>query len=171
MSRPLLINAAELLRRPGTERRLQLDTTVEGIGIVDRRFDPQASVDIDLRLESLSDGIVVDGEVRAPWSDACRRCLGPAGGQVTVAVHELYQHVVTDPDAFEIIGDQIDLVPMVRENLLLDAPVAPLCRPDCAGLCPVCGTDRNVSSCDCLTEATDPRWDALSQLKTNLPDE
>jgi uncharacterized protein len=171
MSNPLLINAAELLRRPGSDRRVDLHSTAAEIGISDPRFDADAPVDVALRLESLSDGIVVDGRVTAPWSDACRRCLGPAGGEVVAEVHELYQHTVTDPDAFEIVGDQIDLVPMVRENLLLEAPLAPLCRPDCAGLCPECGVDRNVTPCDCLTEVTDPRWDALTQLKANLPEQ
>ena len=171
MSNQLLFNAAELLRRPGSERRLRLEPTVAELGIADRRFDAAATVLVALRLESLTDGIVVDGELRAPWADSCRRCLAPASGKVVSEIHELYQQVVTDPDAFEIVGDQIDLVPMVRENLLLDAPLAPLCRPDCAGLCPTCGIDLNTAACDCAVTATDPRWDALSQLKANLPDQ
>jgi uncharacterized protein len=171
MFKPLLINAAELLRRPGSERRLVLQPTVADLGISDRRFDGEATVAVSLRLESLSDGIVVDGEVRAPWEDSCRRCLAPATGEVVSEVHELYQQALTDPDAFEITGDQVDLVPMIRENLLLDAPIAPVCRQDCAGLCPNCGVDRNVTTCDCLVAVTDPRWDALSQLKANLPDQ
>jgi uncharacterized protein len=90
---------------------------------------------------------------------------------VVSVIHERYQQVITDPDAFPIVGDQIDLEPMVRENLLLDAPIAPVCRADCAGLCPTCGIDLNLGTCDCLTTVTDPRWDALSQLKANLPDQ
>ena len=149
MSNSLLINAAELLRRPGSERRLSLEPTVAELGIADRRFDAAATVVVSLRMESLTDGIVVDGELRAPWADSCRRCLAAANGEVVSEVHELYQQVITDPDAFPIVGDQIDLVPMVRENLLLDAPLAPLCRLDCAGLCPTCGIDRNAATCDC----------------------
>ena len=109
MSNSLLINAAELLRRPGSERRLTLEPTVAELGIVDPKFDPSSTVEVSLRLESLTDGIVVDGQLRAPWSDSCRRCLAPASGDVVCEVHELYQHVVVDPDAFEIVGDQIDL--------------------------------------------------------------
>ncbi len=171
MSNSLLINAAELLRRPGSERRLSLETTVAELGIADRRFDSTATVVVSLRLESLTDGIVVDGELRAPWADSCRRCLAAANGVVVSEVHELYQAVTTDPDAFPIVGDQIDLVPMVRENLLLDGPLAPLCRPDCAGLCPTCGIDRNTATCDCDASVVDPRWDALTQLRANLPDQ
>jgi uncharacterized protein len=171
MSNPLLINAAELLRRPGSERRLTLRPTVGELGIVDPKFDPEATVEVSLRLESLTDGIVVDGLLRAPWADSCRRCLAPASGDVVSEVGELFQHVVIDPDAFEIVGDQIDLGAMIRENLLLDAPIAPLCRADCAGLCPTCGIDLNTATCDCVTAAIDPRWEALSQLKANLPEQ
>jgi uncharacterized protein len=171
MPKPLVFNAAELLRRPGSERRVSLGPTVAELGISDPRFDQDATVAISLRLESLTDGIIVDGELRAPWADSCRRCLAPAVGEVVTEIHELYQQVVTDPDAFPIVLDQIDLEPMVRENLLLDAPIAPVCRPDCAGLCPTCGIDRNLAACDCLATVPDPRWDALSQLKANLPDQ
>jgi uncharacterized protein len=171
MPNPLLINAAELLRRPGSERRLSLRPTVAELGIVNPQFDPEATVEVSLRLESLTDGIVVDGVLRAPWTDSCRRCLAPAGGDVVCEVGELFQHVVTDPDAFEIVGDQIDLGAMIRENILLDAPIAPLCRPDCAGLCPTCGIDLNTASCDCVATVIDPRWEALSQLKANLPEQ
>ena len=171
MSNPMLINAAELLRRPGSERRLDLRPTVAELGIVDPKFDPDSVVEVVLRLESLTDGIVVDGHLRAPWADSCRRCLAPAVGVVECEVAELYQHVVSDPGAFEIVGDQIDLGEMVRENILLDAPLAPLCRPDCAGLCPTCGIDLNSATCDCVTVLVDPRWEALSQLKANLPEQ
>ena len=171
MSNSLLINAAELLRRPGSERRLTLEPTVAELGIVDPKFDPSSTVEVSLRLESLTDGIVVDGQLRAPWSDSCRSCLAPASGDVVCEVHELYQHALVDPDAFEIVGDQIDLARMIRENVLLDAPVAPLCRPECAGLCPTCGIDLNTGSCDCVAATIDPRWDALSQLKANLPEQ
>ncbi len=57
---PLLINAAELLRRPGSERRFNLEPTIADLGIVDPRFDPAATVEVSLRLASLTDGLVVD---------------------------------------------------------------------------------------------------------------
>jgi len=171
MTSALLINAAELLRRPGSERRFDEQLTVAELGIADPRFDADSCVNVSLRLESLTDGIVVDGQLTVPWSDSCRRCLAPAAGEIVAEVHELYQQVMTDPDAFEIVGDQIDLRRMVTENILLEAPLAPLCRPDCAGLCPTCGADLNAGTCDCETTEIDPRWQVLSQLKVNLPEQ
>ncbi len=168
MSHPLLINVAELLRRPGSGRDLAFGVTPAELGLDDPRVAAGAPIDVRLRLEALSDGIVVTGRVDAPWTDTCRRCLGPAVGSTDSEVHELYQHVVTDPDAFELAGDQLDLRPMVRELVLLDLPVTAVCRADCAGLCPTCGVDRNSQHCQCSTTEVDPRWDALTQLRGHV---
>lgn len=170
MAYPLRVNAAELLRRPGSEKTIDLHATVAEIGLHDERFRESDTVDIHLRLESLTDGIVVNGEVVAPWHGICRRCATAATGTLRSDVHELYQETVTDPEAFPLEGEQLDLEPMVREVLVLDAPSSPLCRDDCAGLCPDCGIDRNTGSCSCNNTVVDPRWGALDQLKDILDD-
>ena len=54
---------------------------------------------------------------------------------------------------------------IVRQQLLLVVPIAPRCKDDCKGLCPVCGCDRNTEICACVTKQTDPRWDALKNIK------
>ena len=104
-----------------------------------------------------------------PWHGQCRRCLSDTSGVSVSEIHELYQRTITDPDAFEIVGEQIDLGPVAREAVLLDAPATPLCRPDCAGLCPVCGVNRNETACSCDGTVTDPRWAALDQLREQPP--
>ena len=170
MSNPLLVNAAELLRRPGSDRPLDIHVLLADLSIEDdERFADDAEVDVQLRLEALSDGIVVDGRLRVPWHGTCRRCLAETGGISESEVHELYQRTLTDPDAFEIIGDQLDLAPVVRELLLLDAPANPVCRPGCEGLCPTCGKNLNEGRCECTRVGDDPRWSALDQLK-DLPE-
>jgi uncharacterized protein len=136
----------------------------------DPRFAPDAEVDVQLHLESLNDGIVVDGVVSVPWHGTCRRCLAETGGVSVSEVHELYQRTLTDSDAFEIVGDQLDLRPIARELVLLDAPATPLCRPDCAGLCPICGANLNDARCGCADAPSDPRWAALDGF-TGVDDE
>ncbi|MFZ9157663.1 MAG: YceD family protein, partial [Ilumatobacteraceae bacterium] len=74
------------------------------------------------------------------------------------------------PDAFPIENDQIDLATMVRESVLLDLPDSPVCRPDCAGLCPACGADRNLGDCGCRIETPDPRWAGLDAIRDQLPE-
>ena len=63
------------------------------------------------------------------------------------------------PYATQLLGDQLDLMPLARDAVLLHLPLAPLCRDDCAGLCPSCGNDLNQSTCDCDMTIPDPRWD------------
>ncbi|MCU1368363.1 MAG: hypothetical protein JWN39_4002 [Ilumatobacteraceae bacterium] len=168
-ARALLVNAAELMRRPGSERDIDLHIGTEALGLTDTRFRPDDQVQIRLHLESLNDGIVVVGTIDVPWHGSCRRCLKPLDEDARSEVDELYQVVVTNPDAFEIVGDQLDLSPMVRELSLLDAPEAPLCRPDCQGLCPVCGIDLNEATCTCEAPALPSVWDVLDQLKVGEP--
>lgn len=165
MPDPLVVNAAELLRRPGTDKVIEVAVPLGTLDIDDERFPDGAEVSVRLHLESLSDGIVVDGELSVPWHGSCRRCLTPAAGVTRSEVHELYQRTLTDPDAFEIVGEQLDLRPVVRELALLDAPSTPLCRADCAGLCPSCGINRNDHECECAPPPPDPRWAALDELK------
>jgi uncharacterized protein len=167
-SRPLLVNVAELLRHPASRQEVRLQLPSEGLTVLDSAVPAGALIDVDVALESLSDGVVVTGRVSAPWEGDCRRCLGPAGGTLDVMVRELYQPKPDSDEAFPIVGDQLDLEPLVREALLLELPLAPLCRPDCAGLCPECGADRNDTDCGHHLVAHDPRWDVLDELRGRL---
>lgn len=171
MKRPLLVNAHELLRRPGSERRVEIDVPVATVGLDDPRLPADSAVRVDLVCSSLNDGIVVDGRVSVEHRGDCRRCLRPLMARVESSVHELYQETLTDPDAFPIENDQIDLVAVVRETILIDLPDAPLCRPDCRGLCASCGTDLNEATCGCVQDDVDPRWSALDGILDRLPDQ
>jgi len=59
----------------------------------------------------------------------------------------------------------VDLRPLLVEQIQLNVPMKPLCRADCAGICPICGANRNAGPCDCATEEVDPRWKALEAFK------
>lgn len=166
----LKINAFEMLRRPGTVKTVGISVDPATLDLDDLRIVPGSEVEIDLSCESLSDGIVVKGHVVANFQGECRRCLKPIVGRIDADVNELYQVTVTDPDAFPIEGDQIDLVPMVRETILLELPDAPLCMVDCAGLCASCGKDLNEGECSCPRQVVDPRWSVLDALRDRLPE-
>ncbi len=161
---PLIVNVAELVRRPGSQNEVRLAAPLADLRVVDSVVPDGCEVDVDLVLESLTDGIVVRGRVATSWESACRRCLEPVHGKVDVEVRELYQHEPAADDAFVFRGEQLDVEPMVREAVLLELPLAPVCRPDCAGLCPVCGVNRNEVDCRHGTVARDLRWAALDDL-------
>lgn len=163
----LRLNAVELLRSPGSTRPVEVALPAEAIGVDDQRVTGDVVVDLDAT--SSVDGITVHGTVDAPWRDECRRCLRGIDGVAVAHVDEVFQHEPRVDDAVEIVGDQIDLAPIVREYVLLELPDAPLCRPDCAGICPQCGADRNESPCTCDTSVRDLRWSALEGLQLDDP--
>ena len=170
MGRPaLLVNATELLRQPGQQRHIEVAVPMDAVGVVDDRL--AGDIAVDVLLPSSIDDIEVAGRLTVAWSDTCRRCLRPLDDVLLIDVDERYAPVDdtgmrrVDPEAFPIDHGQLDLAPMVREEVLLGVPDGPLCRPDCPGLCPTCGADLQAGPCDCPTELRDERWAALDQLR------
>lgn len=165
MANPYVLNVLELMRRPGSRKSVQLTAPVDELVIGDVTLPAGTECTVDLVLESLPDGITAAGTVSAPWQADCRRCLGDASGVASVHVKELYQKTPTSDDIYEFDGEQLDLEPMVREAIVFELPIAPLCRPTCAGLCAECGTNLNDEDCGHRSVPTDPRWAGLSGLE------
>jgi len=158
----LRVNAVEMLRQPGAVRAIGLTIDPAAVDVAHERL--AGDIAIDLELESTTDAITVGGTISAPWQAPCRRCLREVDGVAAAVVDEVYQREVTDEQAWPIDGGQLDLVPLVRQATLLELDAERLCAGDCAGLCPVCGIDRNEGSCGCVTDVRDERWAALDGL-------
>jgi uncharacterized protein len=127
---------------------------------------------LDLRMESVSEGVLVSGTVTGALEGECGRCLRPIGDELTVRIQELYAYPdsatdeTTDEDEVgRLQDDLIDLEPALRDAVVLALPVNPLCRPDCPGLCPVCGALWDELPEGHTHEQVDPRWAALQSLK------
>jgi uncharacterized protein len=166
---PLVLNVADLLRRRGTRRREQLTVpALAGLAVVGTSVPPGRDITVDVELESVSDGILLTGSVTATWRSDCRRCLTEVAGEARAALQELFEHGAREGETYPIKHDHIDLEPLAREALLLELPLAPLCREDCQGLCPTCGADLNESACDCTSTDRDSRWAALDELRDQL---
>lgn len=135
-------------------------------GPAETDVEPDTLVDVALVLQSFSGGLRAKGRVAAPWFGICRRCSLAVHGEARVALDERFvDHPEPgDDEAYQIENDFIDLAPMVRDAILLELPLAPLCREDCRGLCPYCGIDRNEASCDCAAPVH-PRWATLDGLR------
>jgi uncharacterized protein len=187
---PWLVPVTALRRQPGArreERRVGLigELSVAGSVVPDGAEAVAVAV-----LDSILGGIEVAAEIQAPWEGECRRCLRPLTGELHCQVRELYRSregahrpgygaaghgaaghgaaggaLDPDEDTYPLEGDHLDLQPLVRDALLLELPLAPLCCEDCRGLCPECGADLNTGPCDCRP-AGDPRWGSLDVLRT-----
>ena len=101
----------------------------------------------------------------APAKRAERMGTVPVGGELHIAVSERFGNApIAEDDLYPITDDTIDLGPLVRDAIVLELPMAPLCREDCLGLCPQCGADRNEAECSCVAPR-DPRWANLDVLR------
>lgn len=164
---PLVIDTHELTRSPGSIKAVKrtvpapADLRVELIGV------PQdAEISLDLTLEAVVEGVLVTGTVDAPLEGECARCLDPVHEEGRYHITELYNYPGRDADEDELFldGELLDLEPALRDAIVLDMPFTPLCRPECAGLCPVCGAKLNDDPGHSHDEPLDPRWSALDRL-------
>lgn len=160
---------ADILGRPGAHRDLALLGSLEDVGTALARLD--GPVDARLRAESVVEGVLVTGTVRAAAHHECARCLRVFSGEVELSVCELFAapgHLTEDREVYRVTDASIDLEPMLRDALTLHLPLNPLCGPDCAGLCARCGADLNEGPCGCTDDETDPRWAALTEVRARL---
>jgi len=159
------IDVRELLSHPGASSDERIAEPVEGLRNELVEVPADAPVNAELRLERIPDGIVVTGTLRARTTVRCARCLKEFDEPVEVRVEELFT-LAPDPDSDEYPlapEGELDPEPMVRDAVGLALPFAPVCRPDCKGLCERCGGDRNLGECRCA-EPVDPRWAPLEGL-------
>ncbi len=156
----------ELRRRPGTQRHVAVATALSGLAITSARVPDDEDLVLDAVLESIEGAITITGSVEVPWTAECRRCLDDVGGVLKIAVHEVFELRPTDGETYPIEGDEVDLEPVVRDAALLNLPLAPLCRPDCAGPAPDAFPALVAGEPEVEAEpAMDPRWAALDQLR------
>jgi uncharacterized protein len=131
-------------------------------------------VTLDLRFESVSEGVLVTGSAVAPLNGECARCLDPLTSTIEVSFQELYRYL-PDPDEDEndseerfLDGDFLDLEPAFRDAVVLALPLSPVCRDDCPGLCAECGAKlTDVGPGHRHGDKMDPRWGALAKLELN----
>lgn len=163
------INVSDLRRRLGERRVVPIDMLLTTLEVVATRTIDEPIIG-EITVESIERGVTLTGIVSLAWEGECRRCLEPVTGHEHVEIMDIYQ-VGAPGDVDEIVeltDDTIDLVPVVRDAALLGLPLAPLCRPDCAGPDP----DRYPTMTEAEIEAAaaraekppDPRWAALGDL-------
>jgi uncharacterized protein len=158
------IDVRDLLQRPGAARTVHVDEQVPGLHTELADVSEDAPLEGDLTLESVFEGIYVHGSVAGRFAMRCARCLKEFEREFDVAVDEMFARDPGPDDDYALDSDlTLDPEPMVRDAVVLEMPFSPLCRPDCLGLCPICGGDRNLDECP-GHQATDPRWAALEGL-------
>jgi uncharacterized protein len=166
------INVAQLLRSPiGTVREHDIDLVMDVTG-----GGNTSRLQGRVNLTRTDRGILVEGVLHTEVELTCSRCLELFRCPLTLKITEEYFPTVdvvsgtplAIPDelgSFTIDENhELDLTEAVHQYALLAVPMKPLCRPDCAGLCPICGQNLNLGECQCLPQEADPRWAKLRRI-------
>lgn len=148
------IDVADLLSNLGARRHVDIEASL--VGLAESAAKVVGPVRADLSLERIPQGIVVRGEVGVSWHAECSICLGDVDRPLTVHVDELFETEPVEGETYPIEGHQIDLEQLVRDNVLLELPLAPHCETPCE---PAGGADAEAEP------PSDPRWAALSELE------
>ena len=174
----MIVSVAPLLKQPiGAQADYEvaeapIDPHGENAGLLDAGA---TSIDAEITATHTNPGAYLEGKAEASVQATCSRCLKPIETPVHAEFAEQYYATIgvasgeplaeAPPDAKTIGSDfRIDLVPLLREELILATPLAPLCRPDCKGLCPVCGEDLNLRPHE-HEAAVDERFAELERLR------
>jgi uncharacterized protein len=143
---------------------------------VDERVNLSAPATVNGKIRLAGNEVFVNGHVDARAEVECDRCLKPVELPVNadfeleyITGSEYESSAVAELTEAEMSvavfdGEALDVDEIVKEQILLAVPTRMLCREDCKGICPQCGTDRNMGECNCETKEIDPRWAALKDL-------
>jgi DUF177 domain-containing protein len=173
---PMTVDITRLGRRPGS--MVTLRETVPSpsrIGLDMIAIDRGAPLELDLQVQSVSEGVLVTGTVAAPTVGECSRCLTPVTGRVQVRLTELFAYpdstteATTEEDEVgHVVDDTVDLEQPIIDAVGLELPFAPVCTPDCPGLCPECGVALAAEPGH-HHDRIDPRWSKLAEMLPPQP--
>ncbi|HEX2266760.1 MAG TPA: YceD family protein [Actinomycetota bacterium] len=163
------VDVRDLLEHPGASRTLRVTEGIPNLATELATVPDDRAIGAEFLLESVVDGVLVSGSVSGQMTLTCARCLKTFDTGFDLAVHELFSPDATEEDdEYPVVEGFVNLEPMIRDAVVPAMPFAPLCRPDCQGLCERCGGDRNFGECVCPPEI-DSRWAPLASLR--LPDD
>ncbi|WP_076480606.1 YceD family protein [Williamsia sterculiae] len=166
---PFVVDIRTLERKPGTMEQLHKTVVVdEPVGLDMIGIPAGSPIDLDMQLQSVSEGVLATGTVSGETRGQCARCLEPLNGTVNVFLTELFAYPdseterTTDSDEVRRVDhDHIDLEQAVIDAVGLDLPMSPLCSDDCEGLCTECGVRLAIAEPGHHHDTIDPRWAAL----------
>jgi uncharacterized protein len=175
----LVFDMRTLGRQAGSAKTQQLTVPApDDMRLELARVPVGADMQLDVRFEAVTEGVLVTGSATAPLAGECARCLAPLATSVTASFTELYlyardrhdkhdrfdENTEQDDEELHLDGDLLDLEPVLRDAVVLALPMSPLCREDCPGLCVECGVPLADAGPDHGHEdAPDPRWAGLKQ--------
>ena len=175
---PTSIDVSRLHRQPGSMLEIEREIPAPAdLAVAMARVPESSPIELDLTLESVVEGIWVSGTADVEVTAECSRCLEPVEWAELVDLQQMYRYPATDArgaliedaddsedETPEVVDDVIDIEGPLRDAVVLALPIAPLCSPDCGGICPTCGERLSEGEAPHDHPVVDPRWSALEGL-------
>jgi uncharacterized protein len=166
------IDLHRLRLRPGEVRRERVDVELDPFLLGGQRYEGHPeTIPVEVEITQASGATVFDLRLDARLAGPCMRCLGYAELEVDTTAREFHDPAAPPADDLRseyVVEDRLEVGAWARDALAIALPEQILCRPECAGLCPVCGKDLNAEPHEHVDEQLDPRWAALESLRDQL---
>lgn len=155
----------DIMNHPGEMRERERTFDVpEAFGEALASIPAGAEMSLEVRLESVHEGILASVHVESTMHAECGRCLAEFDAPFQIDFQELFLYTRTEADEYGVHGDHVDLEPPLRDAVVLALPFQPVCRPDCPGLDPESGAVRDAEVAAVPAAQIDARWAALAGL-------
>ena len=161
-----VIGVHDLTNRAGQMRELELDLSLENtMGTGAASVLAGSALELDLRLESIHEGILVTGQISTTASAECARCLEPMSWPLEVGFQELFAYSLAQEEDLLVHDEKIDLEQTLTDAVVLSLPFKPVCSEDCLGLCSECGMKMAENPNHVHEAQIDSRWSELESFK------
>ncbi|NLG36603.1 MAG: DUF177 domain-containing protein [Clostridiales bacterium] len=145
------LDISRLLKEPGSSMPFEFRETLENLNLGGERMDFDEPVHVQGVCQYTGKSFLTEGSIKARYTATCSRCTADMHASLDIPFQAVYTRGARDEgsESYPLEGNVIELTSAVADELLLNIPMRHLCSPDCQGLCPVCGADRNRTQCGC----------------------
>ena len=160
----MLIDISKILMKKGETLSFEGEepiTSIEDCPDVQKVLEP---VKVKGTVTNVKGSFEVCAKCEAAVLMACSRCLEPVKVKAQFDLDELFSNTGNEEEAETFEAESLDLTSAIKRNLLLNLPMKVICKEDCKGLCPICGSNLNQGQCGCKTDNIDPRFERLRSL-------
>ncbi|NLP14729.1 MAG: DUF177 domain-containing protein [Clostridium sp.] len=165
------IDITSILKNDGASLDIEHNEPLESNNFVAGDFIFDRPISFKGRMVNAGGVIKLDGRLTVEYSTNCSRCLKDIESMVNIDIQEDFVGENSDKtdEQYTYQGKYVDLEKVIKDNIILNLPVRQICDDECRGFCPKCGVDLNSSKCECHSDETDPRLEALKDFFKNSP--
>jgi uncharacterized protein len=163
------IDISSLLKADNASLDVEFNETLEELNEATDGFEFNDAVNFIGTLAKIGGIIKLQGKLKTTYAVKCYRCLKDISGNLDINVKENFVNSENNSDSeiYTYVGNNLEINTALRDNIILNLPMKQVCSEDCKGLCPNCGTDLNVGTCECKGNDINPKMEALKNFFNN----